>query len=68
MWDTSIDREDDSPYALQLDLADIAQLTEAWIPCGLELDQHPGGARLVDAVVGEADVRRAVGAAVGLLG
>ena len=33
----------------------------------LELDQHAGGARLVDVVVGEADLRRAVGVAVELL-
>ena len=36
-------------------------------PAALELDQHPGGARLVDVRVGEADLRRAVGVAVQLL-
>ena len=36
-------------------------------PAALELDQHAGGARLVDVLVGEADLRRAVGVAVELL-
>ena len=36
-------------------------------PALLELDQHAGGARLVDVGVGEPDLRRAVGVAVELL-